>query len=59
MFNAIQAKVEVQSRGYMYIETIINGKPLQAILDTEVDTVYMDKKLADDMASPTTRKEVM
>jgi len=28
LLNAIQAKVEGQPRGHMYVETIINGKPL-------------------------------
>jgi len=31
----------------MYTETIINGKPLQAMLNTGADMVYMAKELAD------------
>jgi len=46
LLNAIQAKVESQPRGRMYVETRINGKPLQAMLDTGADTVYMAKELA-------------
>jgi len=46
LLNAIQAKVEGQPRGCMYVETIINGKPLQAMLDMGADTVYMAKELA-------------
>ena len=41
LLNAIQAKVEGQPRRRMYVETIINGKSLQAMLDTGGDTVYL------------------
>jgi len=39
LLNAIQAKMEGQPCGRMYVETIINGKQLQAMLDTGADTV--------------------
>ena len=34
----------------MYVETIINGKPLQALLDTGADTVYMAMELTEEVA---------
>jgi len=49
LLNAIQAEVEGKPHGRMYVEAIINGKPLQAMLDTGVDTVYMAKELADEV----------
>lgn len=48
LLNAIHATVEKQPRGRMYVETRINGKPLQALLDTGADTVYMAKELTDE-----------
>ena len=41
----------------MYVETIINGKPLQAILNTGVDTVYMPKEHADEVALSYTKEK--
>jgi len=39
----------------MYVETIINGKPLQAMLDMGANTVYMNKELADEISIPYTK----
>jgi len=33
----------------MYMETTINGKPLQGLLDTKVDMVSMAKELANEI----------
>ena len=38
-----------QPCGHMYVETIINCKPPQAMLDMGADTVYMAKELADEV----------
>ena len=58
LFNAIQAKVEGQLRRCRHMETIINGKPLQAMLDMVADRVYMAKELTDEVASfPTPRRK--
>ena len=56
LLNAIYAKVEKQPRGRMYVETLINGKPLQALLDTRAHTVYMARSLSMKLASPTSRR---
>ena len=42
-----------------YMKTIINGKPLQAMLDTKVDTVYMAKELADEVGLSYTKEKAM
>ena len=39
------------------METIINGKPLQAMLDTGADTVYMAKELADEVGLSYTKEK--
>jgi len=39
------------------VETIINGKPLQAMLDTRVDTVYMAKELAEEVGLSYTKEK--
>ena len=57
LINAIQAKVEGQPCGRMYVETIINGKPLQAMLDTRAYTVYMAKELADEVGLSYTKEK--
>ena len=49
LLNAIHAKVEGQPCGHMHVETIINGKPLQALLDMEANMVYMAEELADEV----------
>ena len=49
LLNAIHAKVEERPQGRMYVETLIKGKPLNAMLDTGADTVYMAKELADEV----------
>jgi len=41
----------------MYVETIINGKPPQAMLDTGADTVYMAKELAEEVGLSYTKKK--
>jgi len=41
----------------MYIESIINGKPLQVMLDTGTDTVYMAKELADKVCLSYTKEK--
>ena len=41
--------MEGQPRGCMYVETIINGMPLQAMSDVGADMVYMVKELADEV----------
>jgi len=41
----------------MYVETIINGKPLQAMLDTGIDIVYMAKELADELGLSYTKEK--
>jgi len=43
----------------MYVETIINGKPLQAMLGTGVDMVYMAKELVENWACPTPRRSAL
>ena len=40
----------------MYVEAIINGKSLQAMLDTEANTVYMPKELADEISLSCTKE---
>ena len=57
LLNAIQAKVEGRPRGRMYVETTINGKPLQTMLDTGADTVYMAKELADEVGLSYTKEK--
>jgi len=57
LLNAIQAKVEGQPHGRMYVETIINRKPLQAMLDTGADTVYMAKELPDEVGLSYTKEK--
>ena len=57
LLNAIHAKVEGKPRGRMYVEAIINGKPLQAMLDTGADTVYMAKELADEVGLSYTKEK--
>jgi len=42
--------MEGQPLGRMYMETIINGKPLQAMLDTGADMIYMAKELANEVS---------
>ena len=37
LLKAIKAKVEGQPRGHVHMETIVNGKPLQVILDSGAD----------------------
>ena len=49
LLNAIQAKVEGQPHGCMYVEIIINENPLQAMLDTQANTVYKAKELANEV----------
>jgi len=58
LLNAIQAKVKAQSRGCIYVETIINGKLVQAMLDTGADTVYIDKQLTDEVSFSYTKEKV-
>jgi len=41
----------------MYVETVINGKPLQAMLDTRADTVYMVKELAGEVGLSYTKEK--
>ena len=41
----------------MYVETIINGKPLQAMLDTGADTVYMAKELTEEVGLSYTKEK--
>ena len=41
----------------MYVETMINGKPLQAMLDTGADTVYMAKELAEEVGQSYTKEK--
>jgi len=41
----------------MYVETMINGKPLQAMLDTGADTVYMAKELAEEVGLSYTKEK--
>jgi len=48
LLNVVRAKVEKQPRGRMYVETLINGKPLQILLDTGADTIYMGKEFANE-----------
>ena len=40
----------------MYIETTINGKPLEAMLDIVVVTIYMVKEPADEIDIPYTKE---
>jgi len=51
LLSAIQTKVE-QTGGRMYIETEVEGKKLEATVDTGADTVYMAKELADEIRIP-------
>ena len=41
----------------MYVETVINGKPLQVMLDIGADTVYMAKELADEVGRSYTKEK--
>jgi len=41
----------------MYMETIINGKLVQAMLDTGAKTVYMAKELANEVGLPYTKEK--
>ena len=41
----------------MYVETIINGKSLQAMLDMGPDAVYMAKELADEVGLSYTKEK--
>jgi len=41
----------------MYVDTLINGKPLQALLDTRADAVYVAKQLADEVGLSYTKEE--
>ena len=60
LLNTNQAKVEGQPRGHMYVETIINGKPLQAMLDTGANTVYIGaRSLSTRWACPTPRRRTL
>jgi len=47
LLYATHAKVERQPCGRIYVETIINGKPLQAMLDTgaRADMIHMANEL--------------
>lgn len=57
LLNAIQAKVEEQPRGRMFVETEIGGKTFKALVDTGADTVYMAKELADEIGLPYTKEK--
>jgi len=50
-------KVEKQPCGHMYVETFINGKPLQALLDIGADRVYIAKELADEVGLSYTKEK--
>jgi len=41
----------------MYVEIIINDKPLQAVLDMGADMVYMDKELVDEVGLSYTKEK--
>ena len=49
LLSAIQTKVGEQTGGRMYVKTEVEGKKLEATVDTGADTVYMAKELADEM----------
>jgi len=49
--------VEGQPHGHIYAELIINGKPLQAMLDIGANTVYMATKLADEVGLSYTKEK--
>lgn len=49
LLSAIQTKVGEQSSGRMYVEIEVRGKKIQ---DTGADTVYMMKKLTDEISIP-------
>jgi len=52
LLSAIQTKVGEQTDGRMYIETEVEGKKLEAMVDTEPDTIYMAKELANEIRLP-------
>ena len=52
LLNMIQAKAKRQPCAHMYVETVINDKSLQVMLDTKVDTIYMEKELANEVGIP-------
>jgi len=59
LLNAIQAQVEGQPHGCMYVEIIINENPLQAMLDTQANTVYKAKDLLMRLAFPTPMEKAL
>jgi len=48
LLSVIQTKVGEQHDGRMYVETKVRSKKRQAIVDTEADTLYIGKELADE-----------
>jgi len=52
LLSAIQTKVGEQTGRRMYVETKVEGKKLEATVDTRADTVYMAKELANKIRLP-------
>jgi len=52
LLSAIQCKVGEQAGGYMYVETKVGGKKLQATVDAGADEVYMVKELTAEISLP-------